>query len=172
MGEEVCVFLRMAHEPTFIYRGDSAVRTDEHWVCLYVQNGKYVVEFGDYASTIDKWEFSDRTDADIKFNGLVELYGMKEDKFKTVWKENEKLSLEQIIRAYFEEGDYLEPDMDSVLEQIKDDVKISYSYKNLYSDANGFLAHVKIRKQGYKDKVEVFIEGDGFGHLVKKIQTI
>lgn len=79
--------------------------------------------------------------------------------------------LEDIVRKYMNEGDFLSPEMDTVLETMQsenEDKGVHYTYKNEYSHCSGFLAVVTIRKQ--KERMKVWIVGDGMGHFVQNME--
>lgn len=81
-----------------------------------------------------------------------------------------KMTLEEIVRRYMNEGDFLYPEMDTVLESIKDENEgVEYTYYNDYSNCGGFLAIVTITKDN--EKMKVWIIGDGNGHFVQNMET-
>ncbi|RLI96719.1 MAG: hypothetical protein DRP00_04980 [Candidatus Aenigmatarchaeota archaeon] len=106
-------------------------------------------------------------DADDKFKEYMKLYDMREWSEEKIKKTNTDLSLLDIVQMFFEVGDYLEPDMDTKLEEFKTLTGIAYQYNNLYSNVSGFLAKVEFTRD--KEKVVMFVEGDDLGHLVKHI---
>ena len=165
------IVLRTASEPIFkdMGRPQTEYRTREHGVTLYVEKKAYHVELCNCRGAIETQDFEDKASADSQFDNWMAEFKMEEDKAKYVKQENEKLTLIEMIREYFTAGDWLS-DMDSMLDQIKEDISIRYSYKNLYTNTSGFFAHVKIHKRGKQDKVEVFIKGDDFGHFVEHIK--
>jgi len=171
---ETKFFIRLADEPTFKDRGipQSEYRTEEHWAQVYVQNGEYHVEFGNCRGTIED-KRADRDTCLEKFQEYVASFGMEQDSWKDIQQENENLSLEQIVKCFFIEGDILN-DMDEWLDRLKTDAHLIYRYKNLYTSNNGFLAQVKIWRfatQKYPlQKLVVFILNDGIGHMVKRIE--
>lgn len=91
---------------------------------------------------------------------------MEEDDRKTVWDENKKVTLEQMLRCYFSEGGYLCPCMDLVLEQLKRDLSLRYSYRNICR----MIAHVKLSKKNH-GKAEVFVEKNIGGEMVLEIRA-
>lgn len=170
----LAIFLRMAVEPLYKDRGrpQTEYRTHERYAQLYVEDGQYHVNFGNDRGSLETHDFSlkDRDLAISKFEEAVADCDMEEDSFKSVWDENKKATLIDIVNVYLSAGDWLSG-MDAILEQMKEDTRINFKYKNLYSNVSGFLAHVKIRKRGFKGQlVEVFIQGSDMGHFVQAIE--
>jgi len=80
--------------------------------------------------------------------------------------------IDVLIEDYIQIGDWLSPDMDTVLDKMRMETGVDYKYKNLYSRCGGFLAKVTIWKEGIKDKVVAFIEGSDLGHFVENVEVI
>jgi len=157
----------MASEPLFDKHEN---RTDEHWVQLFRDRKGYHVEFGDDRGTLKTSDGESIDDVIEVYQSKVEEYDMEEDSQKEVDRENQKLSLEDIVRLYFEEGDYLNEGMDDALDRLKTDANIRHSYKNIYEGSNGFLAKVNLRRGS--EKLTVFVDYDGTNpHMVREIKS-
>jgi hypothetical protein len=180
--EEEKFFIRIAVEPLWKDRGapQTEYRTHERYTQLYMQDGIYNVGVGNERGLLNNWQFSNRTDADGKFDEYVNECGMNEDLWKTVQEENSKLTLKQVIECYFKPGDFLREGMDAWLDRIKKEAHVPYCYHNLYSNSSGFLAKVKMWRRAkspqngepFTDKVEIFIENNGLGHMVLHMESI
>ena len=134
---------------------------------LVVRRGYFIVRLGDERGVLEESCYEFLEEGNDKFKSYVKLYSMREWSKEKIDKANTDLSLLDIVQIFFEVGDYLEPDMDTILEEFQTITGIAYQYNNLYSNAGSFLARIEFTRD--KEKVVVFVEGDDLGHLVKHI---
>jgi len=154
----------MASEPLW----DGDVRTRDHWATVYKDADGYHAEFGDEVGKIAHKDAGTFFDVEQHYRDWVSGYRMKEDSRKEIKEENKALTLEDIVRLYFEEGNYLDNGMDEALETFKEETGIRYHYKTLFSNSGGFLARVVISRKG--EKTIVFIDYDGMtSHMVRSV---
>ena len=139
----------------------------EFWSELVKNREGFTARLGDDRGILEEMSYESLEDANDKFKQYTKLYDMREWSKEKIEKTNTDLSLLDIVQIFFEVGDYLEPDMDTVLEDFKTITGIPYQYSNLYSNVSGFLAKVEFTRD--KEKVVMFVEGDDLGHFVKHI---
>ena len=78
------------------------------------------------------------------------------------------MNLKELVEKFFQVGDYIQPDMDTKLEEFKQKTGIDYQYVNIFSNAGGFWAMVYFLGKDYK--VKMFVDGDDLGHFVRAIE--
>ncbi len=139
----------------------------DFWSELVAYRGYFVVRLGYDKGIVEESCYEYLKDADDKFKEHMKMHDMREWNKEKIEKTNSDLSLLDIVQIFFEVGDYLEPDMDTKLEEFKTITGIAYQYNNLYSNVSGFLAKVLFTRD--KEKVVMFVEGDDLGHFVKHI---
>lgn len=165
----------MAEEPIYDKHGN---RTNRHCVQIYKDREGYVVELRDERGFIKGESGESLNDVLDFFNYNVIDYDMEIDSQKEIDSENKDLTLEDIVRLYAEEGDYLDGNLDGIdgfLERLKEEANIKYSYRNLISNSSGFLARAILRRGRGRgsDKVVVYIDYDGMNpHMVRKMETM
>lgn len=178
------IWLKMASEP-IINKFDA--RSNGYWTMLSVADQSVCYEFGDERGQTKCEEFSVTKgigEAGVLYGNDVAGYDMDEDSMREIREENNKVTAYDIARALMSAGDYLTDNqhggMDGFLEYWREQMKgvatWSYKYKNIYSDANGFLARVVVRRRKTKtrkgSKCLVWIDGSDLGHMVKNIEEI
>jgi len=141
--------------------------SNEFWSELVKNRRGFTARLGDDRGVLESLTYKSLEDANNKFKQYMKLYDMREWSKEKIEKTNTDLSLLDIVQIFFDVGDYLEPDMDTKLEEFKTLTGIAYQYNNLYSNPSGFLAKVEFTRD--KEKAVMFVEGDDLGHLVKHI---
>ena len=141
--------------------------SNEFWSEVVKNRRGFTARLGDDRGVLESLTYENLEDANVKFKQYIKLYEMKEWNKEKIQEINKDLSLLDIVQIFFEVGDYLEPDMDTILEEFQRITGITYQYSNLYSNVSGFLAKVEFTRN--EEKVVMFVEGDDLGHLVKHI---